>query len=101
MLVTTVIIFASTDAEIREQTHVKQDACVVSKVSPHRCLLITKENNNYDGRIRLMSPLPYEQKQHGSRAGLLLWCRQEVQNRLTFLVFSTRMCLRGNLPKCK
>lgn len=84
MLVTTVIIFASTDAEIREQTHVKQDACVVSKVSPHRCLLITKENNNYDGRIRLMSPSPYEQKQHGSHAGLLLPSRKYSTDSLSW-----------------
>lgn len=31
VLVTTIIIFASTDAEIRERTRVKQDACVVSR----------------------------------------------------------------------
>lgn len=33
-LVTMAIIFASTDAKIREQTHVRQDACVVSKYLP-------------------------------------------------------------------
>lgn len=76
VFVTTVIIFASTDAEIRERTRVKQDACIVSKVSPHWCLLITKENNNYDGGIRLKSPSPYEQKQCGSTAGLLLQRRK-------------------------
>lgn len=35
-----------------ESKHVKQGYLHDLTVSSHRCLLITKENNNYNGRIR-------------------------------------------------